>query len=223
MTPLYLAIRLAVSPSVTPTGLAVHAAHLKAIPWSFALGYILPIILMALPSPRIVSPTFKHTAAGWYQQWNLYIVLIHWTLVYLWREDGQSISTIETLELSRNVYVFAILCAGVAWWSAMWIALKKGGIPLALKAFVPASPWSGKKAASIYEGAKWLIQWDGIIGTTAMTVWAASLYLDANQSAPLPEDMWKRMLAYGISGGPMGISIGLLFERDKLLLDYVNL
>src|SRR4051794_15647263 len=84
-TPSYLAIHLLLATSVTATtadDLSIAPQHLAAIPVSFVFGYIIPIIFLALPAPKTVTRSFKHTVSGWYQQWSLFIAFFQYAHVY---------------------------------------------------------------------------------------------------------------------------------------------
>lgn len=56
--PLYLALHLLTSPVAKQSSqaLLIPTTHLKIIPVSVILGYVLPTVLMVLPSPGTVSP-----------------------------------------------------------------------------------------------------------------------------------------------------------------------
>jgi hypothetical protein len=236
-TPLYLALHLATSPSAsnpTPEGLLVDASHLNAIPLSFVLGYVVPIILMGLPARGLVSLAFKHTVCGWYQQWNLYIALFHYLLVF-WYRQGQSIdqaSPETTLALLRIAYGFAFVMAAIPHWvvtviscsARLWPNLFNEKFAASLRpsnVLLPTSPFTRKKARDMVQGFMWLIQWDYVIGTAATALWAMTLYLNARGSLIMQEP-WMPILArtmtYALAGGPMGVPIGLLWERDEMIL-----
>ena len=88
------------------------------------------------------------------------------------------------------------------------------------RVFVPTSPWSGKKVPNMQIGFKWLIQWDYIIGTVGTTVWAITLYLHAAWSQDIDIDinsMAFMVFRYSVIGGPMGMPIGLMWERDLIV------
>ena len=123
-TPSYLAIQLLLAASATATtadDLSVAPQHLAAIPVSFVFGYIIPIILLALPAPNRVTWTFKHTASGWYQQWSLIIAFFHYAYVYFIADNTQSYSQSEksgsaTITSLRIVYGFAFMMAQLPYW-----------------------------------------------------------------------------------------------------------
>ena len=232
-TPLYLAIRLAfASPSSTPNALMISSTDLRAIPWSFLLGYVVPLFAMAVPSISTKRVDTKHVIASWYQQWNLYISLAHTALVWLWRYRGvPQTGPMKNEELSsslRPVYLFTMAFAAASLWVPVIVSALARNLGtqdsqrLSIKgSFFPASPWSKAKCVSVFEGGKWLLQWDGIIGSMGSAVWALALF--GNTRALLaPELPLKaivgKMVSYVVLGGPMAVATGFLWERDALVL-----
>lgn len=239
-TSLYLAIRLIVAaPATTPRGLMADSAHLSAIPWSFILGYLVPIFLMAMPGFPLSNFNTKHIIASMYQQWNLYISLLHVLLVTCWTHTGtmdrpRDESTKPLLSIVRPVYLLAFAMA-VAW---IWIPIFLSFVVRALRKirkapassyenlqlasfFIPPSPWSNSKCNNAFEGGKWLLQWDGIVGGLSTAVWAIALYAEARSAVEPREELgplFTRLMWYMILGGPVGVATGALWERDALML-----
>jgi hypothetical protein len=239
-TSLYLAIRLLVAvPATTRESLMIDTTHLCAIPWSFLLGYLMPLFIMAMPGFSISGFNTKHMAASLYQQWNLYISLFHVLLVMWWaptgtmnqlRDEGpESLSSI-----ARPVYILALSMAVLSVWVPILFSFALRVLQKIRKApassyknlglvslFVPPSPWSNLKCKDALEGGKWLLQWDGIIGGLSTAVWAIALYAEARSVIQPQETLGSfcmRLLWYVILGGPIGGAIGALWERDMLVL-----
>jgi hypothetical protein len=77
------------------------------------------------------------------------------------------------------------------------------------------------RCADIYEGGIWLLDWDALVGGSAVVVWAVTLYLQARETAGASEPisaLLYRCAGYAMLGGNMGIATGLLWERDGLVL-----
>ncbi|KAK4617737.1 Terpene cyclase [Fulvia fulva] len=233
-TPLYLAARLAVaSPSISAPSLLVSPLDLDLIPWSFLLAYVIPLVAMAMPCLLIKGFNTKHVIASWYQQWNVYIALIHTLLAWTWIASGydqnSSDATMEDfLGRLRPVYTFTMVFAGASLWIPVIISAlamfsgRRSQQRLDIKhIFVPPSPWSKVKCRSAFEGGKWLLQWDGIIGSSASAVWALSLFNESRAMlAPdLPlKTILEKIALYLVMGGPMAVATGFLWERDALVL-----
>lgn len=232
-TPLYLAIRLAfASPSFSPDALMISSTDLRAIPWSFLLGYVVPLLAMAVPSISTKRINTKHVIASWYQQWNLYISLAHTALVLLWtyREVPHTGFTKneELLNSLRPVYLFTMAFAAASLWVPVIASAlarifgTQNSQKLSIKStFFPPSPWSKAKCVSVFEGGKWLLQWDGIIGSMGSAVWALASFTNTRAllapELPLKAIVGKTV-SYMVLGGPMAVATGFLWERDALVL-----
>lgn len=239
-TSLYLAIRLAVAaPATTRKSLVIDTGHLEAITWSFLLGNILPLFVMAMPGLCVFKFNTKHIVASLYQQWNLYISFLHFLLVTWW---GHNTATIVTpvdryskpsWSSLRSVYDFAFTMAVASVWIPILVSIgvrtlqkiRETPTPqhrnLQLRSlFIPPSPWSGVKCKDAFEGGKWLLQWDGIIGGFSTAIWAITLYSQARNTADSPEELGSfcmKLMRYMILGGPIGVATGVLWERDMLV------
>lgn len=245
-TPLYLALATLFMPSnapaaQTPESLYIEDRHLKAIPISFFLGYVVPIILMALPAPQVVSHRFKHTATGWYQQWHLIIAVIHYSIVWLSnvlhpdgirRQDGPQKDSVQTLNLLRAVYGLAFALAVIPYYTTMVLSLssilapglfdsQRVGSLHPKQLFIPTLPRNGLKIKDLKQGFKWLIQWDFVLGTVACTVWALAMRRNALEvQKPGDGSLYgtsQNAIAYFLVGGPVAIPIGFMWERDLLV------
>ncbi|EUC45276.1 hypothetical protein COCMIDRAFT_36953 [Bipolaris oryzae ATCC 44560] len=239
-TSLYLAIRLLVAvPATTEESLMVDNIHLHAIPWSFLLGYLLPISLMALPGISIYNLNTQHMLTSFYQQWHLYISLVHVLLVTLWTYTG-SMGRLEdenskaSLSAVRPVYALAFSMAVISVWVPILVSFVIRALHRIRKAhpssqknlhissiFIPPSPWSNMKCKNAFEGGKWLLQWDGIVGGLSTAVWAIALYAEARSAVEPQEGLGSfctRLIWYMVLGGPIGVATGALWERDTLLL-----
>ena len=239
-TSLYLATRLAVAaPATTHESLMIDTVDLRAILWSFLLGYLLPMFIMGLPGLSISNLSTKHIVASLYQQWNLYISLFHVLLVRWWSHTGtmdkqRNEGSVSLLSTSRPVYAFAFAMAVASIWIPVLLSFAvrilqkirkspssgRKNLELA-NIFIPPSPWGQMKCKDAFEGGKWLLQWDGIIGGLSSAVWAIALYAEARSVIEPREELGllcRRLLWYMILGGPIGVATGVLWERDMLVL-----
>ena len=236
-TPFYLALNLLLAASITattPDDLSIAPQHLAAIPPSFVLGYIVPIILLALPAPRIVTLTFKHTLAGWYQQWSLFIAFFHCGYVYLIADKTQSSPRLDQsasayLSSLRVVYRLAFMMASIPHWTVCVISFtawlcpsifneKKVECLKPVNVLVPTLPFTQRKVRDMAQGFLWLIQWDYILGMLGMIVWTMVLHSNARDVYGV-DDSWSymllRFLAYTFLGGPAALPVMILWERDE--------
>ena len=242
-TSIYLALRLAVAaPPTTPGSLTVDSVHLRAIPWSFFLGNVLPLFVMAMPGFCVSGFNTKHVFASLYQQWNLYISLFHLLLVTWWAHTGtmttvgsedpdNSISNVRLVYISGFVISVASVWIPISLFCAVRILQKIRKSPTSshtnlqlASLFIPPSPWSKLKCKDAFEGGKWLLQWDGIIGGLSTAIWAMALYAEARSVIEPREGLGSlciRLVGYMILGGPMGVATGCLWERDILVLQQI--
>lgn len=236
-TPLYLAFRLLCTPAPSAPGLSIDPPHLNTFAGSFLLAYCAPIVALSLPGVTIGGVDTKHALAGVYQQWNLYISMCQWLLITVTRPGGYA-QTIETYEGQlgplRAIYWMILLMAGIAFWIPVTLALsERVRCPLGLQGtrllrrprevLMAPSPFGGRLAKDASEGGRWLIQWDTITGTVATAVWAAALYWEAMQEAggSKAASLWAgggRVLWLVLLGGPMGLPVVLLWQRDEMML-----
>lgn len=82
--------------------------------------------------------------------------------------------------------------------------------------FLPALPGKDKKARHGWEAAKWCAQWDVVLDTPAMILWAGVLYWQTE--VVMDSSLWQRLLVNFLLAGPLGVPIGLLWERDAFVL-----
>ena len=243
ITPLYLALHLFTSPMASypsPEAALIDVVDLEVLPLSFILAFVFPICLVALPAPSVVSVVFKQTAIAWYQQWNLYIAFTHFLLATTRRQvypPPEAIDLERSTMLLRSVYGFVFIMGALPHMIVMvlsctagfWPSLFAKGTARVLhprNLLTVTSPFSRVKARDLAQGIQWLIQWDHVIGTASMIVWATTLYMRTKQELGLGYDwshtLW-RIIMYAFGGGPVGAAVGLLWERDELLLNVGSL
>lgn len=114
--PIYLLIHLSTSPTVSsndPNDFHIDLPNLSTIPFSMAIGYILPTILAALPSPSVISFDHTQTFLAIWQFFPLWVQLLQYTLPYLTAVfqplpllRNSNLSRHAALGPSRVVYIF---------------------------------------------------------------------------------------------------------------------
>ncbi|KAL5320012.1 hypothetical protein ACEPPN_013071 [Leptodophora sp. 'Broadleaf-Isolate-01'] len=238
ITPLWLALQLITSPSaIRPTteDILIDPIHLLVLPASFVLGYVVPLVPVMLPF-SLISVELKQTAMGWYQQWPLWIAMCHYILATLLRLTSSSLKFADQknlLTLYRSVYIFALAFAAlshlpvmvVSFTASIWPSLFNDKYVHLLQPahlLVPMNPFSGVKAADLIQGMFWLIQWDYFGGYLAPVVWALVLHRRADsmfrRGSPWGYYL-KRASFYFLIAGPIGIAVGMVWERDEILLN----
>ena len=215
--PLYLGARLAlVTPSnMKPSDLAVDPIQVKILPWAFVIGYVAPFIVLLLPDFRIREISIKQSMAAWWQQWPAYVALCQLLLSSIWSPAVvPSLPATEARHQIQSVYMFIFVLAGLSHWVSVLGAFATGVSMADL--FLPALPGKDVKARHGWDAAKWCVQWDVVLATPAMILWAGVLYWQTG--GVTDTSLVQRLLVNCFLAGPLGIPIGLLWERDAFVL-----
>lgn len=249
MTPLYLTWNLLLSPLVKNSGaaaFAVDAADTTALLVSFVLAYIAPLVVIGLPMPALISPVIKQTVIAWYQQWNVYIALVHFVVCAVIRRMKKSSSSSSSARRSRHrlIYAFAFSLAFIPHFVTVTLACTAASFPglfagnvgamlVPRSVFIPPSPWSDLQAPSLAEGCKWLLQWDFILGSMAMLCWAGCQYLNVcarvrnfhgvQDNGFFWTSLVPKVVFFALLAGPVGAAVELMWERDELLFDSADI
>jgi hypothetical protein len=214
--PLYLGLRLALmTPSnITSSDLAIDPVQLEVLPWAFAIGYVAPFIVLLLPDIHVRNTSIKQSIAGWWQQWPAYVALCQLLLSLVWCPASSSPVITDTWPQLQSVYTFIFVMAGMSHWISVFGAFATGVTMTEL--FLPAWPGKDKKARHGWEAAKWCVQWDVVLDTPAMILWAGVLCWQAG--VVMDSMLWQRLIVNLLIAGPLGVPVGLLWERDALLV-----
>jgi hypothetical protein len=248
--PLYLFVHLLTSPVAKAfTGahansvIPVSSLDLKILPLSTIVGYIIPSILMALPSPSVVSPDAHQLYIAIWQAFPLWAVLTQWSIRFLCRiftdqtsksDSRQSISSgISYLNDVKHVYRFVIAFGIITHipviaitllppeifpdWASVLIQLSHSSF---YEVYVPYFPVFSHQVSSLAEGVHNFLLWDLYVGSASVLVWAILLYRNAASEKPQDGTFWKiawKVTTWTLVSGPMGASAILLWERDAIL------
>jgi len=215
--PLYLGVRLALmTPSkMTPSDLAIDPMQLEILPLAFIIGYVAPFVVLLLPDFLIRGISVKQSTAAWWQQWPAYVALCQLLLSLIWQPAVvSSPSTTDAWPQAQSVYMFIFVLAGLSHWLSVLGAFATGVSMTDL--FMPALPGKDVKARHGREAAKWCVQWDVVLATPAMILWAGVLYWQTGGIVDV--SLGQRLFVNFVLAGPLGVPIGLLCERDAFVL-----
>jgi hypothetical protein len=210
--PLWLLIHIIFSPVAKPfpgthanSMLLIPTWDLKVLPYSIILGYILPTILMALPSPTFVWPEIHQRYIALWQAFPIWTVIAHIIL----RSAGQwfkrkaagkkSDSNSQTpqgasyLGNAKHIYRFVLgLCISThvpVLLLAIFPAhiIENPSSTLAHLAqntlnsiYVPYFPYPlDYQISSLAEGVHTFLMWDLYVGSAAFLLWSVLLYRNA--------------------------------------------
>lgn len=249
--PLYCAFQLAVpSTSSRPNvhSIAVPRVVLLALPFVFVVGYAVPSGLMLLRSPDVVSVDRKQLIIAFWQPWPVYIAVLASLAYFLLSPfigdgDGSSSSSRQSgarqwVSPLRRVYAFAFATAAIAHVVAWTVSLASAIVPVLFnERFVDAlhparvfgvsfpplpSAAAARQVASVSEGVHVFLQWDFLIGATAVLLWAATLYVLAHRRI-LGSVSWVALgMKVGLLtlvAGPVATAVELVWERDELVIE----
>lgn len=167
------------------------------------------------PDIRVHGISVKQSTAAWWQQWPAYTALCQLVLSLVWHPATvPSPSATDVWPQVQSVYTFLFVLAGLSHWLSVLGAYATGVSMTEL--FLPALPGKEVKARHGWEAAKWCVQWDVVLAMPAMIIWAGILYWQTGGVAD--SSLWQRMLVNFFFAGPLGVPIGLLWERDVLVL-----
>jgi hypothetical protein len=180
--------------------LLIHAWDLRVLPFSIAISYILPSLLMGIP---FSSSTHQGWIAIW-QAFPLWTVITHYLLrtaverisERIWKIDPKTRTPIPQaasyLSNAKYVYQFVIgLCMAThipilliailpSWvFSTFSSLLARMGKETISSIYVPSFPSLQHKILNHAEGVQIFLHWDLYIGCTAFLFWAVLLYRNA--------------------------------------------
>lgn len=240
IVPLYLIIYLSNSPLVwskQASNYQVDTADSAAIPISMALGYILPIVLMSLPAPSVINFEQKQIFMTIWQMFPLWVAILQTILPYLivtfTKSQVTTASQIHENKLRslRRLYVVLLVVAGTGQVSTFTLlATSKWfpglfasgfiGVINSSNVFVPGAITPSTKMPSIGAGAHLLLQYDELIGSTSIALFATVLYINIYQITKSYNTFTIQVLcglAALILTGPLGYAVACIWARDELI------
>lgn len=208
----------------------VPRAVLVAIPFVFVVGFMVPTHLMALPA-SLSSADFRQIAIAIWQPWPAYVSILT-TMAYFVLSPFVGNNNRASLSSLRWVYAFAFANAAISH-LVSWIISLASIIAPALfddrlrdalhpfKVFAIPLPWSGLKVDTVADGVHVFLRWDYLIGSTAVLLWALSLYTVAQKQSSSTLSwggLAVKVVLLTILSGPTGAAVELIWERDELVI-----
>ena len=234
--PLYLALDLAISPTVSAASamIATDVSEVSAVPLSLILGYIVPAAMLSLPAPSMQSFEAKQTWIAVWQAFPLWVsvcqhvVKIILSSVFSVRQQ----STADSPAALRTTYAFLLILAGVTHIAAEALTATSMIFPSIFAAeyaeaigfvnvHIPAAITPATKMPTIGSGAFMLLQYDEIVGSTAMLLWASFMYLRARNPYITTTNWLQDVVMFTlvtVLAGPAGTAVALIWARDELVL-----
>ncbi|KAF4448168.1 FAD binding domain-containing protein [Fusarium austroafricanum] len=222
------------SASFTPLAivdlLSIDAIQLHSVKGAMTLGYIIPTMLLALPSPSWISNQTQYTFLALWQFFPLWVSLWQFALASLVRfldlvpASAQRTSS-SRLGYGRRVYCYILSITSVFHLGPLLYIISpqlRAAIFTEARSadfgavFMPMSVLSPHLVESIAEGCQSLLQYDMYCASSAALVWVGYLsYVSSGQSmAALAKTAFKSMARMTIVG-PGGAVLWALWDRDE--------
>lgn len=239
--PLYCAVHLVTSVTArkpSAENLGIPHAVLRALPFAFVIGMLVPSGLMILPQSETITSDLKQILIASWHPWPAYVAILlgiaHLVLTPLQRNDGSPDSKRSSRRSLRYVYAFAFANVAISHLVCVTISLATVAAPAIfaepfleslhpLKVFETPLPWQSPvvRVDTVGQGMQTFLRWDYLIGTTGVLVWAVSLYKTAHRAVYGRVDglgLLIKTALLTLLSGPVGAAVELLWERDELVL-----
>lgn len=245
IVPLWLYFHLAFSPTInTWTAAPLTSSNplpLLTLPFSTILAFFVPNILMTLPPGHALSSnnSTKQFYTALSQFWPILLGVSQIILPIAISAATPGINAltehdkkVKSLKYLRRCYAFTLIAATCSHLIAVGIPLVAYFSPglfnpgylsqLQLSnMFVPRSPLPPVQGiVSVADGVLNFVQWDLLIGSLAVLVWAVTLRVKA-QGRGLGAFEWLeglvKVAALVCVSGPVGAAVTVVWERDELV------
>lgn len=238
--PLLLLLHLLTSPTVkfrtSANSYLVPLSDIISTAPSMFFGFAVPALLMVLPSPSLISYDTKQGFIALWQAFPLWVSFLQQccspaitNLLGLSKANARQIDSI----IAMRVFYLAILTvAALTHLSTFYLIAMAYLLPAVdvgeyrdawsfRNVFVPAASTPSFKVNNIGGGAHLLMQYDEIIGNSAVLVWAFALFVTAPPGKLQLSQ--AQLLVFGlillIVTGPIGLAVGLVWARDEKAFD----
>ncbi|KAL8670248.1 MAG: hypothetical protein Q9168_005200 [Polycauliona sp. 1 TL-2023] len=238
VAPVYFAIHLSTSPTVSSrkwSDLRINSPQLQTIPYSVALGYILPAILLALPAPSVIGYDAKQLFMAVWQVFPLTVGFLQlaapsvrsWFIVKVSANEKTDNRTVIPM---RKIYALMLAIAVVGQVSSWTISIsavffpriftsEMSGLLKPSSVFLPPAVTPAVKMPSIAAASSQLLQYDEIVGSAAMVLWSAALYINAMDRTRRVGwvSLMMKGAAIGTLAGPLGLAVAAVWARDEMI------
>ncbi|TQN67220.1 Epoxide hydrolase aurD [Colletotrichum shisoi] len=216
----------ALGPDAFAAAISVDPAQARALPGSLAIGFVLPTLLVALPSPSVIAPHTQQIAVAVWQGFPLWSGIAQAILSRLVGagasgavpKPGKHTAASGLADL-RRIYALTLPATGLifygvlgyVFWASEWATDPARETLRAV--FVPPSPFSQAKMASVERGTLALLQWDMYCAALATWSWIAYLSYQTKGVGRAVMDL-GRLLVWSAVVGPGGAALAVVWGRD---------
>jgi len=236
--PIFLILCLARSTTTSPTERAITADIFEviSIPASLFMGFAIPAVMLALPAPAMQSFEAKQTWIAVWQGFPIWVAVFQQIIkryISIMLPTLEPPSTARKGKALQRVYIILVLFAGISHVVPMALIVTSSMFPGLLPAnyaqaftfsrvILPAAMTSKTQMSSVGSGALLLLQYDEIIGSTAVLLWALLALLQAcshcQGTRPWFSGLWRLTLVTALTG-PAGCAVSLISFRDGIVLE----
>ena len=222
------------------TDLLVDPMEALAWPIAFTLSYLIPTLLVALPTPTYTSfMTCQNIMAFWelypvpFKIFQMLLVKYLSSLLQCTRSgSGTSDKKTESLKYLRYIYGFSALVGGITHIITLTLTFSAAFFPsiftpAAAASLAPAgilglnSPFDSTQVKDMGYGLWHFLQWNMNVSNVAPVLWALVQYRNACEGRVKWEGWWTvmaKVVGTYFAGGAACATAGLMWLRDDLVL-----
>ncbi|KAL3430445.1 hypothetical protein BDV09DRAFT_202203 [Aspergillus tetrazonus] len=202
--PIYCAI--AFSSSKKPNGFR----PIPHVTISLILCIYTGMALVALPSPTVIPDGLKQAVVAFMVPWALWIFVMVFMASYLFPVE------VEKEKSRRTIYISALVIAATTHLGALLASLLHEDLGPA-DVFLPPLPRYVTWFPSLEEGLASFLQWDYLIASVTLVLWAVAVYLrDCDEHVD-----WQRLglevCGMSVIISPTGMAVLLIWRLDEML------
>lgn len=247
IVPLYFVAHLSTSPTVSSRSQldflprSAEPLEVTTLPYSVALGFVLPTIAMILPAPSIVSYERKQLFIAIWQAFPIWVGILQQVILFSRRYFGEvAIFEYErtkkrTIDSMRTAYAFMLTVAVITRISTWTISISSILFPSIFApevvslltpsaVFSPAGATASVRMPSIAAGSLQFLQYDEMVGAAAMVLWSAALYINTMERRSIGG--WVSLIVKGtvveVLAGPQGFAVAAVWARDEIIFAGAN-
>ena len=237
--PMMLTIHLFTSPTVTSTHVADYLVDipdiLSVLP-AMVIGFDVPSVLMSLPAPSVLSFHRKQVFMAIWQFFPLWVSIVQQLVSFLAKSlprekskrDEQQRKSIRAMRITYATLLFSAAFNQLSTFVLVAVShLFPGMLAPEFKTawnfsnvFVPKAVTAATKMDSIASGTNVLLQYDELIGSVAMQLWALVLFFQTRDIVPRPMHKIRFFVLSVMTlalTGPLGFVVALVWARDEMI------
>jgi hypothetical protein len=233
--PIYCAVHLWTSPTAltderlrkqfAPQTVAFDTKSLRFLPLSVCIAYILPLLLMALPSPDVISYDQRQIVIATWQAFPIWVTLSQLVLGRTYPAPKEIPSTkilldrayIFTVSATLMINIMTVALTGVAY-RFQWGTFSNETMWQRVVSVFVATPLAETVSlGTLGKGCLSLLQYDMYFACGASVLWVLSLYRAVDNGKISLISVLKLFGACVILG-PGGASVLVMWRRDDHLL-----